>query len=116
MFWMAGADKVIVWLAGEIRMPPFSKEARVEAGFLLRRLQSGEALRMPHARPMPRVGRRCSELRIHDDNKTWRIMVRVDRDAIVIVDVFSKKTRTTPGKVIEACRERLRRYDEATGE
>lgn len=71
---------------------------------------------MPHARPMPRVGRKCSELRIRDDNKTWRIMVRVDSDAVVIVDVFSKKTRTTPSKVIQACRERLRRYDETTRE
>ena len=113
---MATSDKPVVWLAGEIRTPPFSKEARLEAGFLLRRLQRGEALGMPHARPMPRVGRRCSELRIRDDNKTWRIMVRVDRDAVVIAEVFSKKTRTTPSKVIEACRDRLQRYDEATGE
>ncbi len=43
-------------------------------------------------------------------------MVRVDRDAVVIAEVFSKKTRTTPSKVIEACRDRLQRYDEATGE
>lgn len=43
-------------------------------------------------------------------------MVRVDSDAVVIVDVFSKKTRTTPSKVIQACRERLRRYDETTRE
>ncbi len=113
---MASADEPVAWLAGEVRTPPFSKQARLEAGFLLRRLQRGEALGMPHARPMPRVGRRCSELRIRDDNRTWRIMVRVDRDAVVVVDVFSKRTRTTPSNVIEACRERFRRYDEATGE
>jgi len=65
---------------------------------------------------MPGIGRRCSELRIRDENKTWRIMVRVDSDAIVIVDVFSKKTRTTPSRVVEACRERLRRYDRTTRE
>jgi hypothetical protein len=29
-------DKPIVWLHGEIKMPPFSKEAKLEAGFLLR--------------------------------------------------------------------------------
>lgn len=67
---MAGTDKLVVWLAGEIRTPPLSEKARLEAGLLLRRLQRGEALGMPHARPMPRVGRKCSELRIRDDNKT----------------------------------------------
>jgi len=46
---MAGMDKPVVWLAGELKTPPFSKDARVEAGFLLRRLQQGETLGMPHA-------------------------------------------------------------------
>jgi hypothetical protein len=39
-------------------------------------------------------------------------MVRLDADAVVIADVFSKKTRTTPRNLIETCRERLRRYDQ----
>jgi len=39
-------------------------------------------------------------------------MVRIDEDAIVVADVFEKKTRTTSGKVIALCRERLKRYDE----
>ena len=110
---MGGAAKPVVWLAGEIRTPPFSKEARVEAGFLLRRLQRGETLGMPHVRPMPQLGRRAYELRVRDVDQSWRVMVRLDADAVVIADVFSKKTRTTPSKVIEACRERLRRYDQA---
>jgi phage-related protein len=110
---MGGADKPVVWLAGEIRTPPFSKEARVEAGFLLRRLQRGETLGMPHVRPMPRLGRRAYELRVRDVDQNWRVMVRLDADAVVIAGVFSKKTRTTPSKVIEACRERLRHYDQA---
>lgn len=105
-------DKPLVWLAGEVKTPPFSREARVEAGFLLRRLQRGEKVSMPHARPMPSVGRRCLELRVRDDNKNWRIIVRVDDEAIVIADVFEKKTRTTPAKVTQVCRGRLRRYDE----
>ena len=112
---MASRDKPVAWLAGEVRTPPFSKQARVEAGFLLRRLQQGETLGMPHARPMPALGPRCYELRIRDEERGWRIMLRTDPDAVVILDVFAKKTRTTPRKVIEACRERLRRYDEAAG-
>jgi phage-related protein len=106
------SDKPLVWLAGEVKTPPFSKEARIEAGFLLRRLQKGEAIGMPHARPMPNLGRRCSEMRIRDRNRNWRIMVRADEDAVVVAGVFEKKTRTTPAKVIASCRDRLRRYDE----
>ena len=46
-----------------------------------------------------------------DENKTWRIIYRVDDDAILIVDVFAKKTRATPKQVIATCRQRLREYD-----
>jgi len=68
---------------------------------------------MPHARPMPSVGRRCLELRVRDERKNWRIMVRVDVDAVVVAEVFEKKSRTTPGNVIAACKDRLKRYDDA---
>jgi phage-related protein len=90
------SDKPLVWLHGEIRTPPFSKAARIEAGYLLRLLQKGQALAMPHSRPMPVVGSRCHELRVRDSKVDWRIVYRADSDAIVILAVFSKKTRTTP--------------------
>lgn len=111
---MNGSDKPLVWLAGEIKTPPFSKDARVEAGMLLRRLQNGENVGLPHSRPMPTVGRRCHELRIQDETVTWRIIYRLDSDAVILGEVFSKTTRTTPKKVIDACKRRFRRYDEAT--
>ena len=38
-------------------------------------------------------------------------MYRIDPDAIVIVDVFAKKTGRTPKSVIETCKARLRMYD-----
>lgn len=104
--------KPLVWLRGEVKSPPFSPEARLEAGFLLRRLQSGETLSMPSSRPMPSVGKRCHELRIVDRDNTWRIMYHVDNDAIVILEVFAKKTRATPKSVIENCKLRLRRYQQ----
>lgn len=106
-------DKPLVWLEGEIKTPPFSKSARVEAGTLLRRLQRGETLGMPHSRPMLSIGQHCHELRIRDAGKNWRIMYRVDSDAILLLEVFAKKTRTTPKPVITACRKRLRLYDSA---
>ena len=69
---------------------------------------------MPHSRPMPGIGRRCHELRIPDEDKTWRIVYRIDTDAIVIAEVFEKKTRPTPQRVIDTCQRRLREYDELT--
>ena len=85
---MAEDDKSVVWLSGEVKTPPFSKEARLEAEFVLRRLQKGSNVEMSQARTMPSIGRRCRELRIRDQNKNWRIIVRIDDDAIVIADVF----------------------------
>lgn len=106
-------DKPLVWMHAEVKSPPFSKEARLEAGFLLRKLQKGQKLEMPHSRPMPAIGERCHELRIIDVDKTWRIIYRVDPDAIVIADVFSKKSRTAPKSVIDRSKKRLREYDNA---
>ncbi|MCX5789454.1 MAG: type II toxin-antitoxin system RelE/ParE family toxin [Elusimicrobia bacterium] len=110
---MSPSDKPLVWLHGEVKTPPFSKEARLEAGFLLRLLQRGEDLHMPQSRPMPSIGSKCFELRIPDSGATWRIIHRIDRDAIVIAELFKKKTRETPNRVIKASKERLRRYNDA---
>jgi phage-related protein len=105
-------DKPLVWLHGAVQSPPpFSRTARLEAGFLLRKLQCGDTVLMPHARPMPSIGPRCYELRVNDENKTWRIIYRIDLDAIVICEVFEKKTPRTPKSIIDVCQQRLRRYD-----
>jgi phage-related protein len=103
--------RALMILRGEIRTPPMSQSARRETGFLLRQLQQGELLALPQSRPMPNIGPRCHELRINDGNKTWRIIYRIDEDAIVVVDVFEKKTRKTPRQVIVNCQRRLRGYD-----
>ncbi len=113
---MSDSDRPLVWLAGEIKTPPFSEEARIEAGVLLRRLQRGDKLLLPHARPMPSVGARCHELRVKDEKKVWRIIYRVDPDAVVIGEVFQKSTRKTPVSVIRNCKSRFRAYDIAAEE
>jgi phage-related protein len=66
---------------------------------------------MPHSGPMPAIGSRCRELRIVDANMIWQIIYRIDSDAVVIADVFEKKTQKTPKRVIDACKRRLRDYD-----
>jgi phage-related protein len=98
---MTPLDKPLVWLRGEVKTPPFSPEARLEAGLL--RLQRRESLSLPHSRPMPGISQRCHELRVVDRDKTWRIIDRIDPDAIVIADVFQKTTQQTPKRVIEDC-------------
>jgi phage-related protein len=105
--------KSLVWLRGEIRTPPFTAVARVEAGHLLRLVQLGRRVGMPHSRPMPTIGPRCHELRIKDARSDWRIVYRVDSDAVVIAEIFAKTTRTTPDRTIADCRRRLKMYDEA---
>lgn len=108
---MGSQDKPLVWLHGELKTPPLSRAARLETGYLLRRLQRGELLSLPQSRPMPSIGPRCHELRINDRGKTWRIVYRIDDDAIVILEVFEKKTQRTPVSVIQICQQRLRHYD-----
>lgn len=108
---MKQSEKPLVWLHGEVKTPPFSHAGRIEAGYLLRQLQMGEKLSLPHSRPMPSIGSRCHELRINDQNKTWRIVYRIDEDAIVILDVFEKKAQRTPKEVVDKCKRRIRLYE-----
>ena len=90
-----------------------SIEARREMGFLLRQLQEGENLSLPHSRPMPSIGKACHELRVNDQNKTWRLFYRLDSDAIVILEVDEKKTQKTPKATITACQKRIENYEKA---
>lgn len=80
---------------------------------LLRLLQQGVRLRMPQSRPMPVIGPGCHELRVTDQNVTWRIFHSLDEDAVVILDVVHKTTSKTPRQVIDVCRARFRRYQAA---
>jgi phage-related protein len=107
----AAVPKPLAWLHGEIKTPPFTAEGRQEAGMLLRLLQNGKRLGMPHAESLPDVGLRCGALRIRDVQHNWRIMYRIDTDAVLILDVYPKKTRRIPDEVVERCQQRLRQYD-----
>ena len=113
---MANRDRPLVWLEDRVQSPPFSVAARVEAGKLLRLLQRGEKLGMPHSRPMPTIGPRVHELRIQDEGRFWRIVLRIDPDAVIIAAVFAKKTARSPQSIIDRCRRRFKAYDRATEE
>lgn len=105
-------SKPLRWLSGEVKTPPMSLEARREMGFLLRRLQEGEKLGLPHSRPMPSIGKACHELRVNDQNKTWRLFYLLDPNAIVVLEVDEKKTQKTPQAMIDVCQERRKSYEE----
>ena len=49
--------------------------------------------------------------RVRDAAKNWRIIYRIDPDAIVIVEVFAKQTESTPKQIIHKCQARLIAYD-----
>jgi phage-related protein len=85
----------------------------MEAGYLLRLLQRGDSIGLPHSRPLPSIGSNCHELRITDISGAWRIVYKVAADAIVILKVFSKKAQSIPPEVVEICRRRLRLYESA---
>ena len=108
---MSTRDKPLVWLHGELKTPPFSAMARIDAGYLLRLLLKGAKLSLPHSRPMPSIGTRRHELRIVDETKNWRVIYRIDADAIVVLEVFQKKTQKTPRYVIDKCKGRIKQYD-----
>ena len=59
---------------------------------------------------MPDIGPGCHELRIVDGPVNWRIMYHIAPDAIVILDLFPKKTAATPKSVIVECRKRLTEF------
>lgn len=109
-------NKPLVWLHGEVKTPPLTPAGRLEIGMLLRRLQRGELLSMPFARPMPSIGAKVYELRVTDNRREWRIIYRLDADAVVVGDVFAKTTQRTPKRVIDECQRRFSRYDEGATE
>jgi phage-related protein len=108
---MSNDHKPLAWLHGEVKTPPMSQAARIETGFLLRKLQRGDLISLPWSRPMPSIGPRCHELRITDETTVWRLIYRIDQDAIVILEVFKKKTQQTPKNIINQCKNRIRLYD-----
>jgi len=100
----------VVFLA-PLTTPPMPSGARQEAGWLLRQVQNGQMLSLPESRPMPSVGPRVHELRIDFDKTQWRVIYRIDPDAIVVAHVFPKKTQATPKKDIEISKKRFTAFD-----
>ena len=59
---------------------------------------------------MRMIGADCHELRVTDEDVTWRIVYGLTTDAVVILEVFPKKTTATPKTVIDNSKRRWKKY------
>jgi phage-related protein len=105
--------KNLIWLDNEIKTSLFYRSVRIEVGFLLAQLLNGEILTTPMSKPMASIGDCCHELRVNDlnNNKNWRLIYRIDNNAILILEVFAKTTKKTPNRFIINCQSRIDIYD-----
>ncbi len=105
--------KHLIWLANEIKTPPFYRSVRIEVGFLLQQLLNGELPTLPMSKLMSSIGDKCHELRVNDlnNNKNWRVIYRIDDDAVIVLEVFAKTTKKTPDNIIDRSQKRLGLYD-----
>jgi phage-related protein len=93
--------------ADEIRR--FPKEARARLGRGLFRLQLGETLGMPVARPMPTVAPGVSELRVKGEDGIFRVFYfTATTRGILVFHAFVKKTQRTPPLEVELAKKRLK--------
>ena len=81
------------------------KSGKIGAGLLLRRLQKGEILAMPHSCPIQISYKAWLKINI-----TWRVISYIAYDAKVILEVFSKKSKETPKYAIENSKKHLKEY------
>src|SRR5689334_10159116 len=87
----------------------FPKEARTRIGKGRFRLQSGDKLTMPIARPMPVVGSGVSELRVRGEDGIYRVFYfAATRRVCWCFTLFEKKTQRTPPLEIEMAKKRVK--------
>jgi phage-related protein len=59
------------------------------------------------------IGKSCYELRLRDAGTNWRLVFRVDEDAVIVVGLFRKTSPSATGRLIAVSRRRLSEYDAA---
>ena len=87
----------------------FPREPRANIGRALFRLQIGETLGMPLARPMPAVDPAVSELRVRGGDGVFRVFYfTATAKGVLVFHAFAKKTQRTPQQEIELAKKRLK--------
>ncbi len=88
------------------RIRDFPEDAMDEAGFQLYKVQRGG--RPSDCKPMPTIGKGVEEIRIWDDNGTFRVIYTAKfADAVYVLHAFQKKTEKTSDHDIEVAKKRF---------
>lgn len=83
----------------------FPEDARQEAGYQLDKVQQGE--QPDDFKPMPTIGKGVEEIRVWDENGTFRVVYTARLvDAVYVLHAFQKKTQTTSKQDIETAKQR----------
>jgi phage-related protein len=100
-------DKPLLWLgSSRSDVRAFPQDARIVAGFQLRRVQQG--LHPYDWKPMPTVGPGVREIRIHIEVEHRVFYVASFPEAVYVLHAFEKKTRRTAAQDVELGRKRYR--------
>jgi phage-related protein len=85
----------------------FPKDARLEAGYQLGRIQTG--LPAEDFKPMHPIGAGVEEIRISEESGAYRVVYTARlEEAVYVLHAFQKKTRATSQRDVEIARERFR--------
>lgn len=84
----------------------FPGDVMQDAGYQLDKVQRGQ--QPDDFKPMPAIGAGVEEIRIWDDNGTFRVIYTARlADAVYVLHAFQKKTQVTSKKDIEIAKERF---------
>ncbi|MBF0366607.1 MAG: type II toxin-antitoxin system RelE/ParE family toxin [Oligoflexia bacterium] len=100
--------KVVVLEAVKKILKKETKEIKEDISYLLKLLEEGIKLTMPHVRYLGNYGPRLFELRVKDKQGQFRVIYFTKSgDAIYLLHAFRKKTQETPQKEIATAIKRL---------
>ena len=88
------------------RLREFPDDAKQDAGYQLERVQNG--LQQDDFKPMPTIGKGVEEIRVRDDNGTFRVIYTARlADAVYVLHAFQKKTQATSKRDIDLAKQRF---------
>jgi phage-related protein len=99
--------KPIEFLGDSLRsLREFPDDAKRDAGYQLDRVQHG--LQPDDFKPMPTIGKGVEEIRVRDDNGTFRVIYTARlADAVYVLHAFQKKTQATSKRDIDLAKQRF---------
>lgn len=84
-------------------------EVKKDLGSILTKLQRREKVGMPDVRTMPSIAKGCSEIRLKDASRIFRVFYLIESEiGILVFHAFKKKTEKTPKSEIETAQKRLK--------